>query len=147
DLHLCCHWRKTQTYRHANRNPRANFHQACPWCKTFRIYTETVDTKSKIVHHVTAVDADLKCPAKLISVAHQFDFRRNGSPLRVPDVDVQFAPGKLCVRSLSSKKDERKHGQRVTNFYKNVDNQRPSPQPVRRVWCNFQIIDHGSLGF
>jgi hypothetical protein len=112
---LGCDWRKAQTHRQANRNLRAKFDQARPWRKTLRTYAKTIDTKSKVLYHIAAIRTYLKCPAKLIGVAHQFGFSRHRSPLRITHLDAQFAPGMLTVRGPSSKKDKRKRCQYVAS--------------------------------
>ena len=94
-LHLRRHRRNPQRHGHAHRHLGANFNQITPRRESFRLQTQPVNSKRKILRNIASFGPRHKSPPEPIGFADQLADWRHGGPVRVMYLKVEFAPHAL----------------------------------------------------
>ena len=106
-LHLCCHRRNAQRDGHTHRHLGAYFDQIAPRRESFRLQTQPVNSKRKILRNVAPLRPRHKCPPKPIGFADELARWRHRSPMRVIHLNPQFAAHALCPRAHRAQEHQR----------------------------------------
>ncbi len=96
--HPCRQRRNPQRHGHAQWHLGANFNQTAPRRETFRLQTQPVNSKRKILRNVASFGHRYKSAPKPIGLADQLAGWRHSGPVQVMHLKVEFAPYALSPR-------------------------------------------------